>query len=911
MHKPSDLKLYGDYSRKDVHDIFDPKGMFTPQAGTWGLHGLVKIPGTVADFVFFVTYGQSQADHKFEESISNNGVINWQSQPRQGLNDQKVLRWINQKQNQDKIYLFVRPKKGELYSLLGNIEYLSHDMNLENPVHFQFQILSWKPNDYILQSFCTKKKYENNVISVKENLITKALSEAEKDIFNSLKKEHKEILVEFNNIPLLKALFCFDQFHNDLPVVTDISEIRVPKMEDDHLEIKVSSLLKEIGENIEIDEPLIELETSKSILEVPSDISGVVHQYEVRVGDVVNVGHKLAIITTEEITEEYDTHFLTYILDKLEKNQKTTLLLFDDKIKYNSEFTIKWSWKNGSLVKKGKRIFAAEKSGPWGKVSHSKFAEEDFIIDEILIDNGTHEINGFTPVAIVSSPEDINSSDFKPKEIINDTNIKVSRSKKIDSTPLSKDHYLSDFILQSLTDNLKTAHYQKEFLGLKMKVSFGQGALANIPWISFTGVDMKVSNGFYPVYLFYKNENILILSYGVSETFKHNGEGWPKEITSRKTKISTFLSNPSRYGSSYVFKFYNVAVENSNVYLSRYKEDIIEKEVEVDLNEIVDYYKDIITENNDPLEKLVLETHFNYEKSTWNTKNVEELKLLWDTDKSLNEIADDLNLTKNAVSGKALRLGLPQKSSPNSDKNTSRQQKENLNKDVLYGDIYNLLENYASLYHRITNDIDLNEKSYYKNFLDELLIKYNAEIINDKNVQFDENFHELVNQVLIEENDDQSKHNQICKTLQIGLKINGEIYKKQKVDVAIHKSNIGLLSFKDEESIIDYIISNPEAFNMNEGYRFEKYYDFDGDDVADLICFGPGKEIKIFGVTNKLDHQAIKKAKKVKQWNLLLSYEKEEDEDNSFFINHLVTLDNVPMTKKFCKDYNLNYNLLK
>ena len=35
----------------------------------------------------------------------------------------------------------------------------------------------------------------------------------------------------------------------------------------------------------------------------------------------------------------------------------------------------------------------------------------------------------------------------------------------------------------------------------------------------------------------------------------------------------------------------------------------------------------------------------------------------------------------------------------------------------------------------------------------------------------------------------------------------------------------------------------------------------DGDDNADLICFGPGKEVKIFGVTNKLDHEAIKKAK--------------------------------------------------
>ena len=51
----------------------------------------------------------------------------------------------------------------------------------------------------------------------------------------------------------------------------------------------------------------------------------------------------------------------------------------------------------------------------------------------------------------------------------------------------SLNEILNAFIIQSKTGNLKVSHYPKEYLDLKMKVSFGMGASAKIPWISFTG----------------------------------------------------------------------------------------------------------------------------------------------------------------------------------------------------------------------------------------------------------------------------------------------------------------------------------------------------------------------------------------------------------------------------------------
>ena len=80
-----ELVLNNLYSREDVHGIFSPETNFTPQAGTWGLHGIIKIPQREGDFVF-VTYGQSQGEHQFDEGITPDGVLSWQSQPS------KILR---------------------------------------------------------------------------------------------------------------------------------------------------------------------------------------------------------------------------------------------------------------------------------------------------------------------------------------------------------------------------------------------------------------------------------------------------------------------------------------------------------------------------------------------------------------------------------------------------------------------------------------------------------------------------------------------------------------------------------------------------------------------------------------------------------------------------------------------------
>jgi hypothetical protein len=135
------LTLYQDYSRENVQKIFAPDAKFSRGAGTWGILGIVPIRNRSGDFVFFVTFGQQQGEHLFDEGITEDGVLSWQSQPKQTLNSPQIQQIINHDELVNCIYLFLRTKEKVDYTYLGKLKYLSHDAEREKPVYFQFQII--------------------------------------------------------------------------------------------------------------------------------------------------------------------------------------------------------------------------------------------------------------------------------------------------------------------------------------------------------------------------------------------------------------------------------------------------------------------------------------------------------------------------------------------------------------------------------------------------------------------------------------------------------------------------------------------------------------------------------------------------------------------------------------------------
>lgn len=146
------LQLWNFYSRSEVHQIFSPDTKFTPQSGTWGLQGIIKVPERDGDFVFFVTFGKSQGDHQFDESITEDGVLSWQSQPSQSFENEVIQTLINHDERINNIHLFLRANKKDDYGYFGTLGYLTHDTQREKPVHFQWQLMDWEAPTEFLQT---------------------------------------------------------------------------------------------------------------------------------------------------------------------------------------------------------------------------------------------------------------------------------------------------------------------------------------------------------------------------------------------------------------------------------------------------------------------------------------------------------------------------------------------------------------------------------------------------------------------------------------------------------------------------------------------------------------------------------------------------------------------------------------
>ena len=84
-------------------------------------------------------------------------------------------------------------------------------------------------------------------------------------------------------------------------------KITVPTLGESVTEATVSKWLKSQGEKVSADEPLVELETDKVNVEVPSPTSGVLGSIVVKEGETVNVGSLLGTVDDTSLGKETKT----------------------------------------------------------------------------------------------------------------------------------------------------------------------------------------------------------------------------------------------------------------------------------------------------------------------------------------------------------------------------------------------------------------------------------------------------------------------------------------------------------------------------------------------------------------------------------------------------------------------------
>jgi 2-oxoglutarate dehydrogenase E2 component (dihydrolipoamide succinyltransferase) len=114
-------------------------------------------------------------------------------------------------------------------------------------------------------------------------------------------------------------------------------KILVPVLGESITEATVSKWLKNKGDSVEADEPLVELETDKVNLEVPSPISGTLTNIDSKDGSVVKVGALLGLVSTNG-KKEFKSEEINKIEPKVEESnvvkleaQKEEPEIFDEK----------------------------------------------------------------------------------------------------------------------------------------------------------------------------------------------------------------------------------------------------------------------------------------------------------------------------------------------------------------------------------------------------------------------------------------------------------------------------------------------------------------------------------------------------------------------------------------------------
>jgi len=76
-------------------------------------------------------------------------------------------------------------------------------------------------------------------------------------------------------------------------------EIVMPKMGESIMEATILKWVKQVGDRIEMDEPILEIATDKVDSEVPSPVSGILSEIRFQENDVVGIGKVIAVIATE------------------------------------------------------------------------------------------------------------------------------------------------------------------------------------------------------------------------------------------------------------------------------------------------------------------------------------------------------------------------------------------------------------------------------------------------------------------------------------------------------------------------------------------------------------------------------------------------------------------------------------
>ena len=236
-------------------------------------------------------------------------------------------------------------------------------------------------------------------------------------------------------------------------------ELKLPKMGESVAEATLTAWLKEIGDTIEFDEPVVEIATDKVDSEVPSEKKGILIEKCFKVDDVILVGQTIAIIETDEVDVEKETTIENLALE--EKPEEIIKEITSEK-ELAEEMT-------DSLEKSAKVILESEEAissnkGFLSPLVKNMIKKEGISSEELSLINGTGKDNRITKNDILSF--------LSNRSLIVDDSIKLKTKiihpEKIDTSDFSDEVIemtkMGKLISQHMTDSVKTSAHVQSFI---------------------------------------------------------------------------------------------------------------------------------------------------------------------------------------------------------------------------------------------------------------------------------------------------------------------------------------------------------------------------------------------------------------------------------------------------------------
>ena len=226
-------------------------------------------------------------------------------------------------------------------------------------------------------------------------------------------------------------------------------ELKLPKMGESVAEATITSWLKEIGDQIEMDEAVLEIATDKVDTEVPCEFEGVLIEKFFEVDDIVQVGQTIAII--EVSGDDSSKQIINNSQDSSAKEEEIDLPPTFD-LNINTESEIKLS--------DSERFYS-----PLVRNIIKKEGIDYKELEQIKGSGKDNRINKNDILKYIESKKISNKAELTPIKIISAVNIKTNSNLPINSKDeVIEMSRMGKLVSKHMVDSVKTSAHVQSFI---------------------------------------------------------------------------------------------------------------------------------------------------------------------------------------------------------------------------------------------------------------------------------------------------------------------------------------------------------------------------------------------------------------------------------------------------------------